>query len=186
MCQCLRAGHSLVGVVAQKLPNNVNTLTRDMLQVFLNPSPRLHRELEIKLHVGVLLEPLENPLVRRAQNLVDFVDLVYLSFAREKRLERQHFVENAPHAPYVHLVIVHPFGHQALGRAIPSRGHVLSVLFIRIFDNILTRPEVRELDPAILEENIFGLNVTMKQPIRMHVIQCFQQLKHVQFHLFLF
>jgi hypothetical protein len=103
VCQCLRAGHSLVGVVAQKLPNNINTLTRDMLQVFLNPSPRLHRELEIKLHVGVLLEPLENPLVRRAQNLVDFVDLVYLSFAREKRLECQHFVENAPHAPYVHL-----------------------------------------------------------------------------------
>ena len=88
---------------------------------------------EIKFHVARnFLKLLQEGRVRRPKNVVNFLDLVHFVVAGEQGEQGKHFEENATEAPVVHLVIVVAISHQALGRAIPTRGDVLSERRLRI------------------------------------------------------
>ena len=64
---------------------------------------------EVELHVTChFLKLLEQFCRRRAQNVVDFVDLIEFVVAWKQRKERDHFEVDATDSPVVHLVIVIP------------------------------------------------------------------------------
>ena len=77
---------------------------------------------KIEVHVTrVFLKLIEQVLVRAAEDSVDFMNLVELVVAGKEGEESEHFEDNAPHSPEVHLVAVVAIGEQTLGSAVPTR-----------------------------------------------------------------
>ena len=63
----------------------------------------------------------------RAQDFIDFMDLVKLIYTVKQRILGDHFEQNTPVAPNIHLEVVVAIRHEALGSAIPPRRNILSV-----------------------------------------------------------
>ena len=114
---------------------------------------------EVQPNGSVLLE-LGQSLGRwRAEDVVDFCDLVELVGTGEQGVERQHLEEHAAHAPHVHLVVVKPVGEQTLGRAVPACRDVLGVWLLRV--DAAATAEIGELELVVRDQDILGLDVAM-------------------------
>ena len=118
---------------------------------------------------------------------MDFLNLVHLVVAREQWEKRKHFEEDATQAPIVHLVVVVSIGHQALGRAVPTRGDVFRER--RLGVHATTTAEICQLYLVVLDQNILAkrihyenhlrFNVPVKNTVFVHVIDCLDHLVHV-------
>ncbi len=99
--------HPLVRIVNQQLPDQLLTLHRHVRDELGDPSTC--RMGEVKLDVGrVFLEAVQEFAGRGAEDIVDFVDLIFFVVTREEREETEHLEEDAANPPYVHLVVVVP------------------------------------------------------------------------------
>lgn len=127
----------------------------------------------------VLLEVVEEALVRRAKNVVDLVHLVDFIVAGEQREERDDFEEDAANAPQVHLVTVIAVREEALGRTIPTRRNVFRVWLFRV--DATAGSKIGQLDVVLHEQNVFRLDIPMEDSVSVHVINGLEQLIHVIF-----
>ena len=71
------------------------------------------------------------------------------------------------------MVIV-PIGQQTFRRSIPPGGNILCIGLLG--ENSLTTAKIGQLDLIIKNQNILRLDIPMKYPIPMHMINCLQQL----------
>jgi hypothetical protein len=100
------------------------------------------------------LELFEELVRRRAEDVMNFVDLVELVVAREERKQGEHFKIDAANAPVVHLMIIVAVSQQALGRSVPPGGDVLSEGRLRIDASAGTK--VGQLDTVVLDEDVLA------------------------------
>ncbi len=63
---------------------------------------------EIELDMGVLVsfESGKDVLLGSPKHIVNFMDLVKLILTREQREQRKNLKEDAPHTPYIHLIVI--------------------------------------------------------------------------------
>ena len=117
---------SLLGIIDQKLANEVHTLLGGVGNQFFQF--RALPEREVELHVRcVFLESLQDLLIWRPQDVVNLMDLVELVGAWEQREEADNLKHDAADSPQVHFEVVVAVGHQALRSSVPAGGDVLSV-----------------------------------------------------------
>ena len=119
----LRSSWAVVSVVGEHLEDDVLSVGAYVVDQFGNADELLMGKFQFHVRCD-FLEFVKQLLGRRAQDVMNFVDLVELVFARKQRKQRQHFEEHTPSAPDVHFVSVVPVGHQALGGAVPARADV--------------------------------------------------------------
>jgi len=133
---------------------------------------------EVQLHVGRHLLELVNELLgRRAQDVVDLVNLVELIFTGKEWVERQDFKKYAPHAPNVHFVTVVAIRHQALRRAVPPGRNVLSEG--RFVVESPAAAQVCEFYCLRSQQNVLRFNVSVKNAVAVHVFYRLEQLVHI-------
>lgn len=140
----------------------------------------------------VLLELLEDALIRGSQHVVDLGSLVHLVGSRKQRVQtekgvllysligskrasRNEFtsvsVQTSPHdleedaasAPHVHLKAVVAVGQEALRGSVPAGGDVLRVRGLGI--NAPTRAEVAELQAVLLQRSIWSERPRWNDPL---------------------
>lgn len=117
MLQGLSGRHAVIVVVNQKFSYDIARfwILRNQLR---QASALLLWKVE--LHVARhLLKLVQKLLLRRSNNIMNFVDLVEFVGTREERRECQNFKEDTADAPVVHLVIVVSISQQTLRRSIP-------------------------------------------------------------------
>ena len=119
MVEGLFGSDPFLSVIRQHFIDQVPGFRAQVRNVPVNPSPFLGREVD--LHVrSVASEVLQDPLGRRAEDIVDFVDLVKFIFAWEQREQRRDLEEDTADPPDVHFVVVVPVCQQALGGSVPA------------------------------------------------------------------
>ena len=181
MLQGLARSDPIIRVVNQELLNQIDDLgarLRDQLRdtLALNTA---HAELG-EVHVGgVSLEFVEEGLVGRAQNMMDFVNLVEFIVTGEEWEQRDDFEHDAADAPQIHLVAVVTIGEEALGRAVPPRRDVLCVGLLRI--DAAAGAEVGQFHLILHQKNVLRLDVSVEDAVAMHVIDSLHELVHVVF-----
>lgn len=111
---------------------------------------------------------------------MNFVNLIKLVCSRKQRKQRQNLKENASYTPYVHFIPVMPIGKQTLRRAVPSSRNVFSQRWFGI--DTSTRSKICQFDHIIKQQNVFRLDVSMKNSLLMHVRDCFHQLINVKLY----
>ena len=62
-----------------------------------------------------------------AEYLIDFMDLIELSFSVKEGVLSDHLKENAAVAPDIHFGVIIAISHETLRSSIPTSGYVLSV-----------------------------------------------------------
>ena len=103
--QDLRSRVTLIWVVYQHLHYNVLSVCTHVGDQFGYTYEFL--SLEVEFHVSSMLLKVVKKLLRRSPH--DIVNLIYLIefvISREQREQRENFKEDAPCAPYVHLISV--------------------------------------------------------------------------------
>ena len=116
--------HPVRLVVENELRNHIHHVWTCVRKQLLDSSTLLF--FEVELHVGChFCEFVQQSLVWRTQDVMDFVNLVHFVVAGEQREQSQHLEVDTAHAPVVHLVVVIPISHQTLRRAVPTRRDVL-------------------------------------------------------------
>lgn len=181
MLKRLTSCDAVVRVVNQQLLDKVNDLgarLRNQLGdalAFHAPHPELS-----EVHVRcVSLEFVQQGLVRRAKNMMNFVHLVEFVVAGEEREQRDDFEHDAANAPQVHLVAVVTVGEEALGCTVPASGDVLRVRLLRI--DATAGAKVGQFNLVLHQKNILWLNITMEDAVTVHVVDCLHKLVHVVF-----
>ena len=108
---------------------------------------------EVEFDMGILIpfEPLENVLLRSAENVMDLVDLVEFVLAREEWEEAQDFEEDAANSPHIHLVVVVALGQQTLRRPVPPGRDILGVALAL---HALAGAEIDQLYFLVLQQDI--------------------------------
>ena len=131
MLQGLARCDAVIRVVHEELHNEVLDVATCVRNEF-DDAGSVHLW-EVELHVrGVLLEIIEERLLRRSQNVMYLVHLVDFVIAWEERKERYYFKEDASHAPEIHLISIVPICKQAFRRSVPPGGDVLCVRLLGV------------------------------------------------------
>ena len=81
---------------------------------------------------GVSLKFIEEGLIGRAQNVMNFVNLVKFIVTGEEWEQRDDFEHDTADSPQIHLVAVVAICEKALRRTVPSSGDILCVGLLRI------------------------------------------------------
>ena len=139
--------------------------------------------------LGVARDRAQPLLVRLAQQLEDRLALAEHRRAREDRLAYEHLPHNAADRPHVDAEGVRRATQQNLGRAIPSRRHVVRQLrVVRLGLRCALAQRARESkvcdlhDAVGVEEQVGRLHVAMEQLGGVHV---FERLEHLPRHVLL-
>ena len=179
--QGLAGRDAVVRVVDKKLLDQVDDLGA-RLRNQLGDALALytaHAELG-EVHVrGVSLELIEQGLVGRAQNVMNFVHLVEFVVPGEEREQRDDLEHDAADAPQIHLVAIVAVGEEALGRAVPPCRDVLRVRLLRI--DTAAGAKVGEFNLVLHQKNVLRLDVTMEDAVAVHVVDRLHELVHVVF-----
>lgn len=170
---------SVVGVVNQQFLNQVDDFRASMRNQ-LGDARSLHSR-KVELHVGcVFLEVVQQLLLRRAHNVVNFVHLVNFVVAWKQRKQRNDFEKDTANAPQVHFVAVIAVGEEAFGRTVPPGGDVLCVRLLGV--DSPAGSEVSKLDMVLREQDVFWFDVAVEDAVSMHVVDALDQLVHVILH----
>lgn len=123
---------------------------------------------------SIFLEAVKELLWRCAEYIMNFVDLVELVVSWEQRKEAQNFEEDAANSPDVHFVTVVAVGHEALGCAVPSGRDVLGKR--RFIVEPSATSEVGQLDRLVRQQNVLRLDVSVENPVTVHMLDSLQKL----------
>ncbi|GIX64311.1 sphingomyelin phosphodiesterase [Babesia caballi] len=149
-----------------------------------------HAVLEIRVEVGLVLLQRQFPVLQQRQLRVrrpgvrgrsaaapeDPVQRVHVVGAHEERLPADDLREYAPHRPHVHRLRVLLLPQEELRRPVPVRDDVLRVVFYRV-PELARHAEVAYLEhPAVVVQDVGGLQVPVQHPVRVHVRHAQQQL----------
>lgn len=149
----LACAHAVRLVVDEQLGNDLLRVRRHIRDQLGDAGALLPRE--VKLHVARhALELREELGRRRAEDVMDFVHLVELVVAREKREKGEDLKVHAADSPVVHLVIVIAVSEQALWRSVPPRANVLREGRLRV--DATARAEVSQLHLVFFEEYVLS------------------------------
>jgi hypothetical protein len=111
---------------------------------------------------------------------MDFMNLVQFIVTWEQWKERDDFEHDTAYSPKVHFVPVVTVCQQALRRTVPAGADIFSIRLLRV--NSSTGTEVSELYLVVHQQNVLGLDVSVKDAVSVHVVDRFQKLVHVVLH----
>ena len=111
---------------------------------------------------------------------MDFVYLIKFICSWKQRKQSQNFKENASNSPNVHFIPIVTIRKQTFRRAIPSSWNVFSQRWFRV--DTSTRSKICKFNHIIKKQNVFRLNISMKNSLLMHVRDCFHQLINVKLY----
>ena len=103
---------------------------------------------------------------------MDLVNLIYLIISREEGEKRDDFEEDAADTPKIHLVAVVAIGEEALWRPVPPGGDVLCIGLLRVDSS--ARAEVCKLYVIFAQQDVFRLDISMKNAVSVHMVKRFQ------------
>lgn len=132
------------------------------------------------------LYALDVGLARRGYVLEYALELIERRRAREHGRAEQHLAQNASDTPHVDAFRVFGRGEEDLGRAVPSRSHVLGerrirreLVVVRLLGERTRQTKVAQLHVTLLiEQNIRRLLIPVYDVRRVQVLGCLQQLIH--------
>ena len=81
---------------------------------------------------GLALEPVQQVSIRRAQYLIDAMNLIQLARAVKERILGHHLKQHTAIAPDIHLRVIVAISHQTLRRSVPPGRNVLSIRMFRV------------------------------------------------------
>ena len=103
---------------------------------------------------------------------MDLVNLIYLIISREEGEKRDDFEEDAADTPKVHLVAVVAIGEEALWCPVPPGGDVLCIGLLRVDSS--ARAEVCKLYVIFAQQDVFRLDISMKNAVSVHMVNRLQ------------
>lgn len=115
----------------------------------------------------------------RAQYLVNAIDLIQLIGTGKQGVERNDLEEDAPGGPHIHFGTVVAIGQETLRRAIPAGCYVFGVGLLIVYASTGTKVCQLDTSSALIEQQIFWLQIAMEDPTRMAMVQRPVQLMHV-------
>lgn len=72
-------------------------------------------------------KPIKHLRFRRPDDIMNPMNLIELILARKKRFLGDQLKQHTPKSPNIHLLIVVPISHQALGSPVPTCRYVISI-----------------------------------------------------------
>lgn len=169
---------ALAGIVGQQLGEDVLEVLRAACrEELVQPCALLGGEVD--LHVrGLALEPVQQFLAGRAEDVVDAVDLVELVLAGEEGFLGDELEQHAAEAPDIHLLVIVAIGHEALRRPVPPGRDVVGIGRGRVL--ALAGAQIRQLDEVAPHKYVFGLDIAMEDALAMHELNGAEDLEHVK------
>lgn len=160
MCERLVGSYSLIWVELKQSSQEIETLLGLIGYQILDGLLLTVRGPLDHARTIVRLNALDVGLARRRNVLEYALELIERGCAGEHGRAEQHLAQNASNTPHVDAFRVLGRGEQDLGRAIPSRGHVLGerrirarvLAVVRVLRERTRQTEVAQLDVTLLVE----------------------------------
>lgn len=115
----------------------------------------------------------------RAQYLVNAIDLIQLIGTGKQGVERNDLEEDASGGPHIHFGTIVAIGQETLRSAVPTGCYVFGVGLLIVYASTGTKVCQLDTSSALIEQQIFWLQIAMEDPTRMAMVQRPVQLIHV-------
>lgn len=108
---------------------------------------------------------------------MDLINLVKFVVSGEQGAQRQNFIHDTSNSPNVHFITVISVSQKTFWRSVPTGRNILCQRLILVETS--TTAQVSQFNGLASQKNVFWLDVSMKNPVPMHVLDGFEELVHV-------